>query len=208
MARYRREIEAQESALSRTVIETIYKACPVCKGDVKGDDTYLFYCKGCNLLFRRDELFLENPERLRDVVESKILERYERDKDKLQIDHEPIKLKALKTGLLKAHHAKRPVIKEKETKEKGTGEKQKHAHKSALNVPKPIAKTLVMTHSKTNTHSNAHAKTLYVASKSRDKLHREDCQFVRNIDKSNKLTYGSIAEAKKDRPYKMCRCIK
>lgn len=101
MARYREEAEMEARAGTLKVgIETIDKACPVCKSDVKGDDTYLFYCKKCNLLFKRDELFLENPERLRGIVEKKILERYDRDKDKLKIEEELITLKDVKVHRL------------------------------------------------------------------------------------------------------------
>lgn len=114
MARYREE--AEREAKSRYSVETIDKACPVCKSDVKGDDTYLFYCKKCNILFKREELFLENPERLRGIVETKILERYDRDKDKIRIEHEQIKLKKLRNIRKKhklssmEHHVVKPVM--------------------------------------------------------------------------------------------------
>lgn len=31
-------------------------ACPLCDGEVKGNDLILFYCKKCNFLFNRTEL--------------------------------------------------------------------------------------------------------------------------------------------------------
>lgn len=34
-------------------VETIPKGCPICYSDVKGNDKYLFYCKSCNVLYRR-----------------------------------------------------------------------------------------------------------------------------------------------------------
>jgi len=106
MARYREEAEkAAREGTIKVGIETIDKACPVCKSDVKGDDTYLFYCKKCNILFKRDELFLENPERLRGIVEKKIIERYDRDKDKLKIEEELITLKHVKIQREKKHKA-------------------------------------------------------------------------------------------------------
>ncbi|MFH1916927.1 MAG: hypothetical protein ABIJ21_06725 [Nanoarchaeota archaeon] len=42
--------------LETTIIETIEQGCPICLSDVKGNDTYLFFCKGCNILFRRQHL--------------------------------------------------------------------------------------------------------------------------------------------------------
>lgn len=102
MARYREEAEKEARVGTLNIgIETIDKACPVCKSDVKGDDTYLFYCKKCNLLFKRDELFLENPERLRGIVEKTIINKYERDKDKIKIEEELITLKDVKVHRVK-----------------------------------------------------------------------------------------------------------
>lgn len=157
MARYRENAEK----VLKTSIETIDKACPICKGDVKGDDTYLFYCKKCNILFKRDELFLENPERLRGIVEKKIIERYDRDKDKLKIEHEQIRLKKLR-------HTKR-------------------AHKELVTADT--------------------AKKTYVASKSSNKLHISNCPFAKNIKKSNREQFHSIADAYRHKGYKHCRCI-
>ena len=36
--------------------ETVTGGCPICGGDVKGDDTHLFYCDECNILFARHSL--------------------------------------------------------------------------------------------------------------------------------------------------------
>ncbi len=174
MARYREEAEkAAKAGETRVGIETIDKACPICKSDVKGDDTYLFYCKKCNILFRREELFLENPERLRGIVEHKILERYDRDKEKLKIEEEPIKLKAIK------HH------------------REKHAHKTAIHKTRPQKEH----------HAIHNEKRVYVASKSSNKLHISNCPFAKNIKKSNKEQFHSLADANKKKKYKHCRCI-
>ena len=37
-------------------ITTILKGCPICKGDVVGNDQALFFCKKCNLLFAQHSL--------------------------------------------------------------------------------------------------------------------------------------------------------
>jgi hypothetical protein len=110
MARYREEAEKAAMAGALKIgVETIDKACPICKFDVKGDDIYLFYCKKCNLLFKRDELFLENPERLRGIVEKTIINKYERDKDKIKIEDELITLKDIKIHREKKHHTVKPL---------------------------------------------------------------------------------------------------
>jgi hypothetical protein len=38
------------------MIELLSGACPICFSDVKGNDEYLYFCKMCNLLFRRKHL--------------------------------------------------------------------------------------------------------------------------------------------------------
>lgn len=43
-------------SLESTTIELISQGCPICLSDVRGNDTYLFFCKGCNILFRRKHL--------------------------------------------------------------------------------------------------------------------------------------------------------
>lgn len=89
MARFRDKASISE-------IETLDKSCPVCRSDVKGSDAYLFYCQKCNMLFKREELFLENPDRLKDIIKKKIIEKYEKDREKIKIEKEPIKLKKIK----------------------------------------------------------------------------------------------------------------
>ena len=39
--------------MSMSEVITVQGACPVCKGDVVGNDNSLFFCKNCNMLFRR-----------------------------------------------------------------------------------------------------------------------------------------------------------
>jgi hypothetical protein len=37
-------------------IESIEGGCPICHAVVKGNDHYLFFCKKCNVLFKRMHL--------------------------------------------------------------------------------------------------------------------------------------------------------
>lgn len=37
-------------------ILTRERACPICKGDVKGNDEALYFCKTCNILFGKHSL--------------------------------------------------------------------------------------------------------------------------------------------------------
>ena len=77
-----------------TTIETFEKACPICHGDVKGDETYLYFCKQCNILFRKDDLVLDT--RVIDkILKQKIVEKFEKDKDKIQIEEKPIPIRQI-----------------------------------------------------------------------------------------------------------------
>ncbi len=75
-------------------IETVQKGCPICHGDVKGNDVFLYYCQPCNILFKRDELVLDKSV-ITDILKQKIAEKFEQDKDKLKINVEPLKEKQL-----------------------------------------------------------------------------------------------------------------
>lgn len=37
-------------------VETLSGACPLCGGDVKGDNEHKFFCSGCNILFEKAHL--------------------------------------------------------------------------------------------------------------------------------------------------------
>jgi hypothetical protein len=41
-------------------VKTYKKACPICKGDVKGNAQLKYFCRKCNMLFNRDQLRAES----------------------------------------------------------------------------------------------------------------------------------------------------
>jgi hypothetical protein len=75
-------------------IETMQKACPICHSDVKGNDTYLYFCQHCNILFKRDDLVLDKTV-IEQVAVKKIVEKFDKDKDKLKIEEPKIPVKEL-----------------------------------------------------------------------------------------------------------------
>jgi hypothetical protein len=74
-------------------IQTIPGACPICGSDVKGDDVYLYFCKPCNVLFKKEELNIANKKHVNILVREKVSDKYSKDKEKLKIDIEKIKEK-------------------------------------------------------------------------------------------------------------------
>jgi len=44
----------EEENVTKTLL--VKNACPICGGDVKGNDEIKYYCKNCNLLFSRENL--------------------------------------------------------------------------------------------------------------------------------------------------------
>jgi hypothetical protein len=75
-------------------IETVQNGCPICHGDVKGNEIFLYYCKPCNILFRKEDLVLDKKV-VESILKQKIAEKFEQDKDKLKINVEPLKEKPL-----------------------------------------------------------------------------------------------------------------
>lgn len=67
-------------------IELIKKACPICKGDVRGNDVYLYFCKRCKILYKREELLLNTPEQIHDAVKKSVVKKYVLDKENLDIE--------------------------------------------------------------------------------------------------------------------------
>lgn len=43
-------------AYEKNFIVEIEKGCPICRGDVKGNDHYKYYCKNCNILFDKEQI--------------------------------------------------------------------------------------------------------------------------------------------------------
>jgi hypothetical protein len=77
-----------------TNIEVIEKACPICHSDVKGNDAYLYFCKTCNILYKKEDLVLAK-EVVEDKAVKKIVEKFDEDRDKLKIEQEKLKVKEL-----------------------------------------------------------------------------------------------------------------
>jgi len=73
-------------------IETVQHACPICHSDVKGNDIFLYYCQKCNILFRKEDLVLDKIV-VEYILKQKISEKFDKDKDKIKIIEEPIKIK-------------------------------------------------------------------------------------------------------------------
>jgi len=92
MSIYRDKAEREDNSL-----ETIKAGCPICKSDVIGDDVYLFFCKSCNILFKREELRLNSPEQIKETIKERIAQNFEKDKDKIKIKDEimPLKIKKI-----------------------------------------------------------------------------------------------------------------
>jgi len=83
--------EEHESASN---VETIKNGCPICHSDVKGNDEYLYFCANCSILYRKSDLVLDKKV-VEDLVKVKIAEKFEKDKDRLKVEEEPIKEKEL-----------------------------------------------------------------------------------------------------------------
>ncbi|RJQ15617.1 hypothetical protein C4573_05665 [Candidatus Woesearchaeota archaeon] len=61
------------------MVRTILKGCPLCNQDVKGNDKDTFFCKHCNLLYKKKELQVSK-EHVEKEVKKKIIATVERKK--------------------------------------------------------------------------------------------------------------------------------
>jgi hypothetical protein len=76
------------------IIEIVEYGCPICHSDVKGNDVYLYFCQKCSILFKRDDLVLDRKV-VEDIAVKKIVDKFDRDKDRLKIEDRKIKEKGL-----------------------------------------------------------------------------------------------------------------
>jgi len=75
-------------------VETVEKGCPICHSDVKGNEVYLYFCKKCNILFKKDDLVLDKKV-IEDIAVKKIIEKFDKDKEKIRIEEEKLEEKKL-----------------------------------------------------------------------------------------------------------------
>jgi hypothetical protein len=66
-------------------VETVEKGCPICHSDVKGNDVYLYFCKTCNILFRKEDLVLDKSV-IEDKTVRKIIAKFDQDRDKIKLE--------------------------------------------------------------------------------------------------------------------------
>lgn len=45
----------QEAPMTTDIV-TVKGGCPICKGDVKGNDHAKYFCQKCNILFSKESL--------------------------------------------------------------------------------------------------------------------------------------------------------
>ena len=54
-------------------IRTIKNGCPICGGDVKGNDLIGYYCKRCNLIFPRSAIAFDNKKKSKKIKGKKFV---------------------------------------------------------------------------------------------------------------------------------------
>ncbi len=55
MLKKKRETKVSERKKEEPIM-TIKHACPLCSSDIKGNDSIMYYCRHCNILFRKKDL--------------------------------------------------------------------------------------------------------------------------------------------------------
>lgn len=57
----------------KMVVYIIEKACPLCKGDVKGNEEFKYFCKHCNMLFEKKYLSRQEEKELPPEEEKEVI---------------------------------------------------------------------------------------------------------------------------------------
>ena len=178
----------------KKLAEKIPQGCPICGGYVKGNDQYRFFCKRCNLLFRRDELTQQHYEKPKKPTKDKDWVEIPEPQPISELSEEELKKKfivSLKSN--KYHWINCPYIKKILRENLFYFNTEKEAKQKDYE-PCVCMKTGLDT------------KHKFVRSSEGEEYHKTNCPYARFIKKDNRIYFDDESEAKKLK-LKICACL-
>ncbi|RME77733.1 hypothetical protein D6774_03485 [Candidatus Woesearchaeota archaeon] len=147
-------------------IYLIRNACPICSGDLKGNDQVRYLCKKCNLLFDRKHFKIEQ-----DTKEQPLENKQTKQEKKQTSKHTP-----------QPNKEEQPKTKNQneEVKKHVSEEETTPLDEHPLEVP----------------GYELEDESVLVASDKSDKMHHGKCHFLKKIHKENRVYLESIDEGK------------
>ncbi|NQU78293.1 hypothetical protein HQ545_00840 [Candidatus Woesearchaeota archaeon] len=193
------------------------KACPICGGDVKGNDHFHYYCRKCNILFDRDHLSeggtcirktsltsderkelekkrSELSERMNNVFSEKIIKE---DLPKTPTQEEPIQKPDIiePTTMPSANDLTKHLMPEP-TVEEDLPDAHEEIEEVIEESPEPVKTDYALEN-----------ENRIIASSQSTKMHSGACHFVKKIHPENRIYLGSIKDGESE-GYEMCVCLR
>jgi hypothetical protein len=203
-----KDLEPDE--LEKNFIFHISNGCPVCGGDVKGNDYYRYFCENCNVLFdKKDIIEKEFGKSITETgpVKKTILTDDERE----ELDK---KRKELKDRIFKTftEEEKKELVEEaEETKEepeeevletqepKGVEEIVDYMPEEEGEEPEPTPEP--------EPEYELEEEGKIIASSQSTKIHAGNCHFVKRIHPENRIYFDSTEQGEEE-GYEMCVCLR
>lgn len=189
----------------------VKKGCPLCKGDLRGNDEFKFFCKKCNILFDKKDIRKPKSQELAEkpLVDKeaeklrKMLEKAKREEEKIEKELQRAKrevsegeIEEEKTEVEKIVEAALEDTEEPCDEEDGEEPEKEEPKEEVEEEPEEDAEVREM-----------EEKGKIIVSEKSDKMHIPTCHFLRKIKRENWAVLDSIEEAEKQ-GYEKCVCVR
>ncbi|MBN1544429.1 hypothetical protein JW898_03120 [Candidatus Woesearchaeota archaeon] len=215
--------------IERSFIFHVEHGCPICGGDVKGNDYYRYFCEGCNVLFDRKDILekefgksVAEAGSIGPVRKTKLTdgEREELDRKRRELKDRVFKEfseKQKKALVVKAEERAEEEAVESEEKEEEVleTEEPEGMEEIAEEIPEEAGETGQEDKIEEGPEPAGEEKEEYeletpdriIASNQSNKMHKGDCHFVKRIHPKNRIYMTSIDEGE-GQGYQMCVCLR
>ncbi|MBW2967568.1 hypothetical protein KY362_03715 [Candidatus Woesearchaeota archaeon] len=195
------EEQPQDEDFEKTFIFHITNGCPICGGDVKGNDHFKYFCKKCNVLFTKKDI-LDKEFGGMAVKKTKLTES---EKDAMQK-----RVKELKDRVFAAFSEEE----KKELKEEAKEEEPEEVEAEVIPPHEPEEEPEEVPED-TEPEEEPAPEPEYeleeagkiIASSESTKLHSGQCHFAKRIHPQNRIYFETIEDGEED-GYEMCVCLR
>jgi hypothetical protein len=205
------------SDIEKGFIFTIEGGCPVCRGEVKGNDFYKYFCEKCNVLFDKKDIIDKEFGRQLEEEDAKVTKR------KLG-EEEKAKLATKRKNLSERVFDKFSPKEKEELRQEAEEREEEPAEEAPEEEPEEVEAEIIPPHpveeaeeqpEETSDEPEEEKPAEYaledpdktIASEQSNKMHAGNCHFVKKINPDNRIHFDSIEEGEQ-KGYEMCVCLR
>jgi hypothetical protein len=204
------EVEKEKSVkiedIEKNFIFQISNGCPICGGDVKGNDHYRYFCEKCNVLFDKKDIL--DKEFGRSIAEVGSVRKTKlSDAERAELDR---KRKDLKERIFKTftQEEKKELVREAEERKEELPEPEPEPEEESAVEEEPEPEPAEEPEPEPEKEEYALEDIgKIIASKESTKMHTGQCHFVKRIHPHNRIYLGSVEQGQEN-GYEMCVCLR